>query len=335
MIVFFTRRLVAAALTVLVALVLVFLLVRLLPNNPVLARFGQHADPQRVVQAMQRQGYDQPLAVQLRTFLTGLFTRGDLGESFFVNESVTAGLRRTFPATVELSFVALVLALPLGISAGIAAAIWRNRWPDYLCMTGSLLGVSIPVFFLGICLLFAFPGMPIGRRIPAGMWFDSQTGFVLFESLFRGRWDVFTAALRHVCLPAIALSTIPAAIVARITRSSMLEVLSADYVRTSRAKGANPWRVVWRHALPNAAIPVTNIAGLQAGQLLAGAVLTESVFDWPGLGRYLVTAVQLSDYNVVQGGVLLVATVFVLLNLVLDVVYLWLDPRFRGRGAQA
>ena len=228
----------------------------------------------------------------------------------------------------------MLIALPVGILAGVAAAVWRNRLPDYLCMSGSLLGVSVPVFFLGICLLYAFPNMPPGWRLPPGLHFSRSTEFVVIESLLRGQLGVFLAAVQHLILPALALSTIPTAYVARITRSSMLDVLAADYVRTARAKGAPPWRVVMRHALPNASIPIANIGGLQVAQLLSGAVLTESVFNWPGLGRYLVQAVQQSDYNVVQGGTLLVAGVFVLVNLLIDLLYAVLDPRVRSEEAQ-
>lgn len=329
MLVFLARRAAIAVPTTLVALVLVFVSIRVVPNNPVLARFGQHAVPEKVAEEMARQGWDQPLVVQLGRFLRDLTFHGELGDSFFYPESVLEGLRRTFPATVELTVAALVIALPLGIVAGIAAAVWRNRLPDYATMTISLLGVSVPVFFLGLCLLYLFPQMPPGWRLPPGTVFDRSTEFVAIESALRGRWDVLGAALAHLCLPAVALSTIPMAYVARITRSSMLEVLSADYVRTARAKGNPPWRVILRHAFPNASLPVVNIGGLQIGQLLSGAVLTESVFNWPGLGRYIVQAVQHSDYNAVQGGTLLVAIVFVCANLAVDALFAVMDPRVR------
>ncbi|MCH8922722.1 MAG: ABC transporter permease [Planctomycetes bacterium] len=305
-----------------------------MPTNPFLAQFGNHAVPDQIEQQMEEHGWNDPIYEQAGDFLQKLIIDRDLGNSFFIPaESVSEGLWRTFPATIELALAALVLAIPIGVLAGIAAAVWRNRPPDYLCMIGSLLGVSVPVFFLGICLMLIFTDMPTGRRMPFGMNFTSHTGFIVLESFFRGRFDVTAAALRHLVLPALALSSIPMAVIARVTRSSMLEVLSADYVRTARAKGASLWRVVMRHALPNASIPVANIAGLQIGFLLGGAVLTETVFDWPGLGRHLVTAVLKSDYNVVQGCTLLVAVLFVSINLLLDVVYVWLDPRV-GRAAE-
>jgi ABC-type dipeptide/oligopeptide/nickel transport system permease component len=326
---YFLRRLLVSVPTALVALVAVFVAIRVVPNNPALARFGQHAVPEQVAAEMQRRGWDRPVLAQLGDFIRQLATTGDLGESFFYPETVVDALRRTFPATVELAIAAAVIALPCGVLLGVAAAVWRNRWPDVLCATGALVGVSVPVFFLGIMLRYWFTGMPTGRRLPLGMGFDSTSGFILIESLLRGRFDVFVAALRHLCLPAIALATIPLALVARITRAAMLEVLSADYVRTARAKGSSAWRVVLRHALPNASIPVVSIAGLQISQLLTGAVLTETVFDWPGLGRRLVDAVLKSDYPVVQGATLLIAIVFVAMNLLTDFIYVLLDPRLR------
>ncbi|MBX7167017.1 MAG: ABC transporter permease [Pirellulales bacterium] len=332
MIVFLLRRAAQVVLTTLVALVLVFIAIRLLPNNPVLARFGQHAVPDQVAAEMARQGWDRPLPEQLAAFVSRLVRDGDLGESFFYPERVTAGLARTFPATVELALAALLVALPIGIGAGVAAAVWRNRWPDFVCTSGSLLGVSVPVFFLGICLMSVFRDLPTGRRLPPGASFVGTTQFIALESLLRGQFDVFLSALEHLLLPALALATIPASLVARVTRAAMIEVLAADYVRTARAKGGSPLRVVLHHAFPNAAIPVANIAALQAGQLLSGAVLTESVFDWPGLGRHLVQAVQVSDFSVVQGGVLLVAAVFVVVNVAADALYAVLDPRVRGSG---
>jgi len=224
----------------------------------------------------------------------------------------------------------MIIAVPFGISFGVAAAVWRNRFPDYFCMIGSLIGVSVPVFFLGICLRAIFTDLPTSQRLPSYVFdFEPLTGLYLIDTLLRGRFELFLSALKHLLLPAIALSSIPTAIIARITRSSMLEVLSADYVRTARAKGNSRWRVVWRHAFPNASVPIVNITGFQIGLLLSGAVLTETVFDWPGMGKYIVDAVPDKDYVVVQAGALVIATIFVMLNLFLDVVYAWLDPRIR------
>ncbi len=335
MIAYLVRRIALAMATVALAVVLVFFAVRLLPGNPILVRFGQHAVPEKIEAEMKEQGWDRPLLVQLGDYLKRLVTRGDLGVSMLhPTERVSEALASRFPATIELAIAALLVAVPLGIAAGVAAAVWRNRFPDYLCMSGSLLGVSIPVFFLGICMMaFAqlfFDGeWTTGRRLDIGIRIETRTGLHLIDSLLAGRLDLFAMALKHLLLPALALGSIPTAIIARITRSSMIEVLSADYVRTARAKGGSLWRVVMQHALPNASIPIANIAGLQASMLLSGAVLTETVFSWPGVGSYLVASVLGNDYSVVQGSLLLVATIFVAFNLGLDVLYAWLDPRVR------
>ena len=330
MIGYLSRRVFQAGLAMLAAVVLVFVAVRMLPGNPVVARFGERAIPEQIAQEMARHGWDQPIHRQLAQFARDITGRGDLGESFMrPGVSVTQELRQKLPATLELALAALLIAIPLGIAAGVAAAVWRGQFPDYLCMTGALLGVSVPVFFLGICLLTLFTEMPTRSRLPIGYGTWSTSGFVLPETLLRGRFDLFLAALRHLCLPAIALSTIPMAVIARMTRSSMLEVLSADYVRTARAKGNSRWRVVLCHAFPNAALPVANIAGYQVAVLLTGAVLTETVFGWPGLGKLLVDAVRDTDYAVVQGGALVVAGLFVTTNLALDLFFFWLDPRIR------
>jgi peptide/nickel transport system permease protein len=335
---YLVRRSAWACGTVLAAVVLVFFAVRLLPGNPILARFGQHPVPERIEAAMEAAGWNKPLLVQLGEYLRQVFLEGDVGQSLLrPTVPVREELARRFPATVELSIAAMVIALPIGVLVGIAAAVWRNRWPDYVCMSGSLLGVSVPVFFLGICLMSLSEHalgnyFPIGRRLPIGMTIDSVSGLYVFESLMRGQWTTCGEALRHLFLPALALSSIPAAVIARLTRSSMLDVLTHDYVRTARAKGGSRPRTVFRHALPNAAIPIANIAGLQASTLLTGAVLTETVFSWPGIGSYLVEAVRLSDYTVVQGSMLLVATIFAATNLLLDVLYAWLDPRIRISG---
>jgi ABC-type dipeptide/oligopeptide/nickel transport system permease component len=329
---FLAWRLAVCVPTTLVAISIVFVGIRLIPNNPILASFGQHVVPEQVAAEMSRHGWDRPLHEQLLSFIANFVRHGDLGDSFFRDESVVAGLARVFPATIELTVTALILALPLGIMSGVVAAVWKGRWPDRLCMAGSLIGISVPVFFVGICLIYALPEMPTGRRLPPGAFFDRTTEFVVFESLLRGNWHIFALAVKHLCLPALALSTIPTAMVARIARSSMLEVMDTDYIRTARAKGNPRWRVVLRHALPNAAIPIAEISGLQTGQLLAGAVLTETVFSWPGLGQYMVHAVQQSDYNVVQGTTLVIATLFVLVNLTVDVLHCVLDPRIVHRG---
>lgn len=334
---YLVRRVAHALATIVVAVSLVFLAMRALPGNPLLARFGQHPDARQIQELSRKYGWDQPVVVQLGRFFWQVLTTGDLGQSLArSNVSVSRELRERLPATVELTLAALLLALPCGIAAGTAAALFRGRWPDRLCMIGSLVGVSIPVFFLGICLRSLLTEMPTSQRLPAHVFdFEPITGLYLLDTLVRGRFGLFLIACQHICLPAVVLSTIPMAIVARITRSSMLDVLSADFIRTARAKGAGLWRVVLRHALPMASVPIVNIAGLQVGLLLSGAVLTETVFDWPGLGQYIASAViRDKDYVAVQAGAIVIAVIFVTLNLLLDIIYVWLDPRIRLAGAK-
>lgn len=324
------RRLGHAALTMLVALVLIFVSVRVIPGSPLVAQFGQHTDPEQMARIRSQLGYDQPLWKQFQNYVANVVLRGHLGTSIVRhNEQVSRELARRFPATAELALAAMLLALPLGITAGVAAAMGRNRWPDYLCMAGAMIGVSVPVFFLGILLKSIFTGLPTGYRLPIGSFVVPITGLVTIDTLWHGRIDLFFAGLKHLFLPALALSSIPTATIARITRSSMLEALGSDYVRTAKAKGSTLLRIIWRHAFPNAAVPIASIAGFQTGMLLSGAVLTESVFDWPGLGKWLVQAVQDHDYNIVQAGAFMIAGVFVLTNFALDLFYVWLDPRIR------
>lgn len=327
---YLARRVGHALITLAVAVLLVFVSVRVLPGNPLLTQFGQHTDPEQMERVRRELGWDQPIWRQFVSYLTDVVSRGDFGQSIArPNESVSRELARRLPATIELAAAAMLIALPLGIVSGVAAAVWHNRWPDYVSMIGALVGVSVPVFFLGICLKAFFTGLPSSYRLPIGFDWNPTTGFVLLDALLQGRMDLLGAGLRHLLLPAIALSSIPTATIARITRSAMLDALDSDYVRTAKAKGSALARIVWRHALPNAAVPVTSIAGFQIGLLLSGAVLTETVFNWPGIGGWLVEAVQSHDYAIVQAGSLLIATVFVTTNLVLDILYAWLDPRIR------
>ncbi len=331
MIGYLVRRVAHALATIVVAVALVFIAVRALPGNPLLARCGQHPDAQQIAELRKQYGWDQPVLVQLGRFFWQVLTTGDMGQSLArANVSVSRELRQRIPATIELTAAALALAIPLGVAAGLAAAVFRNRWPDRLAMALSLIGVSIPVFFLAICLREVLTFLPTSKRLPDDVDFDVLTGFYLVDTLLRSRPDLWLVAVRHLLLPALVLSTVPMAVIARITRSSALDVLSADFIRTARAKGAGLWRVVLRHALPAAAVPVTNIAGLQIGLLLSGAVLTETVFDWPGLGSYLASAVIGDrDYVAIQAAAIVIAAMFVSLNVVLDVLYVWLDPRIR------
>lgn len=323
------RRLAQAVVTMLIAVLAIFVAVRVLPANPVIAQFGQHAVPEKIEKEMEERGWNKPLWQQAIAF-AGQLAQGNLGESFArPGEKISTRLSEAVPATLELTFAAMLIAIPLGIIVGTIAALWRNTWPDWISMAIALLGVSIPVFFLAICLIMAFPMMPTGSRLPPATFHDLHTEFYFFESLLSGKFQLAAISARHLILPAIALSTIPLAVVSRVTRNSMLEVFDADYLRTARAKGAGFLRVITRHAFPNASLSVLNIVGFQLGMLLSGAILTETVFNWPGLGRYVVDAIRDYDYSVVQACALVLACIFVTLNLTLDVLFLVFDPRLR------
>ncbi|MBI1246376.1 ABC transporter permease subunit [bacterium] len=299
-----------------------------MPVNPVMARFGQHAVPEKIELEMERMGWNKPVWQQALAFGNQLL-HGDLGESFArPGERISVRLGEALSATLELTLAAMLIAVPLGIFVGTVAAIWRNSWPDWISMAVALLGVSVPVFFLAICLILAFPSMPTGLRKPPGTP-DFHTGFYFFESLVTGNFRMAVVCGRHLALPALALSTIPLAVISRVTRNAMLEVLDADYLRTARAKGAGILRVIARHAMPNASLSVLNIVGFQLGVLLSGAILTEKVFNWPGLGNYVVDGIRDYDYAVVQACALVTAGIFVVLNLTLDILFLLLDPRLR------
>ena len=242
-------------------------------------------------------------------------------------------LARRFPATMELSFISLFLASILGIPIGVISAVKRNSLIDTASMVGALVGVSMPIFWLGLLLIFIFGvylgWLPTGGRLDVTMDLEPITGMYTIDSLLRGDWDAFGNAVKHLVLPSIALSTIPLAIIARITRSAMLEVLHQDYIRTARAKGLHEKAVIFRHALRNALLPVVTVIGLQMGTLLSGAVLTETIFSWPGIGRWLFNSIQGRDYPIVQSVSLVIALIFVLVNLLVDLSYAWLNPRIR------
>lgn len=323
------QRLAQAAVTMLIAVLAIFVAVRALPANPVIAQFGQHAVPEKIEKEMEARGWNKPLWQQAAAFLAQLAT-GDMGESFArPGERISTRLSQAVPATIELALAAMLIAIPVGIFMGTVAALWRNSWPDWFSMGLALLGVSVPVFFLAICLVVSFPAMPSGFRLPPGTQHDLRSEFYFFESLLTGQLHLAMLSARHLALPAIALSTIPLAVISRITRNSMMEVLDSDYLRTARAKGASVTRMIARHAFPNASLSVMNIVGFQLGMLLTGAILTETVFNWPGLGRYVIDAIRDYDYSVVQACALIMAGIFVTLNLTLDVLFLLLDPRLR------
>ncbi|MBX3468097.1 MAG: ABC transporter permease [Planctomycetes bacterium] len=314
--------------------VLAFLFVRMIPGDPARNIAGERANEEILAQVRRVHGLDEPLPAQYARFL-GRIAQGDLGTSLQTNEPVTREIAARFPATIELTLCAVLLATVIGVALGIVASLRPGSVLDLVTMGGALVGVSLPVFCLGYVLIIAVGDhMPYAGRLDEGLrdGFAPRTPFYLVEALVRGEWAALRSVVAHLALPALALSTVPLAVVARITRSSMLEVLSQDYVRTARAKGLSRAAVVLRHALRNATIPIVTVLGVQTGYLLGGAVLTETVFAWPGLGRFVVTAIGERDYPAIQGGVLLFATTFVLVNLLVDVLYARLDPRVRLGG---
>ena len=298
------RRVLISIPTLIGVLLIVFLMVRLAPGDPAMRLAGEFADQATIERIRERFGLNRPMHEQFGIFVVNL-AQGDLGRSTRTNRPVVDDLRQFFPNTIELALGAIVVSLLIGIPAGIVAALRQNTWADLVIMFGALIGVSMPVFWFGLLAI---------------LYFSVQLGW--FPVAGRGTWS-------HLVLPAITLGVSSTAIIARMTRSSMLEVLSQDYIRTARAKGLFDKAVVLKHAFRNALVPVVTIIGLQFGQLMAGAVLTESVFTWPGIGRLLVASIDARDYPVVQGAVLLIAVSFIVINLVVDVVYAVIDPRIR------
>ena len=330
---FIAKRLGLVVPTFLGITLLVFSLIRLLPGDPVEALSGERGmTTERYERLIREFGLDRPLPVQYADYLWKA-VQGDLGHSTITHEPVFKEFITLFPATIELSICAMLLALLIGVPAGIIAAVKRNTVWDYSVMGASLTGFSMPIFWWGLLLILTFSvtlgWTPVSGRIAIQFDIPPVTGFMLIDSLLSGDKGAFKSALSHLILPSIALGTIPLAVIARMTRSSMLEVLREDYVRTARAKGASTFRIVGIHALRNALIPVVTTIGLQVGTLLAGAILTETIFSWPGIGKWLVEAIHRRDYPAVQGGILLSATVIIGVNLIVDVLYGVINPRIR------
>jgi len=311
---------------------LVFGFIRMIPGDVATTMLGERATPENVARVREQLGLNKPVYEQYLIFI-GNALRGDLGRSVLRQEPVTQELIRRFPATIELAASAILIALIVGIPAGIVSAIRRGSVFDAGSMLLALTGVSMPVFWLGLMLIYLFSVvlhlLPTGGRLGASVEFTAATNFLLLDSLLQGNFNVFFQALRHLILPAVALGSIPMAIIARMTRSAMLEVLSADYIRTAHAKGLKERAVVINHALRNAWLPVITVVGLQVGRLMSGAILTETVFSWPGIGRWLVDAIYARDFPIVQGATLFIALVFVGVNLLVDLLYAWVDPRIR------
>lgn len=310
----------------------VFLVLHLFTADPAAMMLGQHATAEQVAALREELGFNKPLYVQFGIFLSQIL-QGDFGMSLMTRSPVTEELLTRFPATIELAFAAMLIATVVGVTVGVISAVKQYSIFDYLSMVGALLGVSMPIFWLGLMLIILFSvtlgWLPVSGRIAVGMEPSTITNFYLIDSILTGNWEAFKSAVSHLILPAVALASYSMAIIARMTRSTMLEVIRQDYIRTARSKGLVESVVIFKHALRNALIPVVTVIGLQMGSLLGGAVLTETVFSWPGIGSFIVNAILAGDFPVVQGGVIMVATVFVVVNLIVDILYAYLDPRIK------
>lgn len=311
-----------------------FVAIRMVPGDPVEVRTGERGiSPERLLEFRHSLGLDQPIWKQFLDYVWALL-HGDLGTSIVTNEKVLTEFLTLFPATIELSLAAMILAVCVGVPAGTIAAVRRGSMFDHTVMGASVIGFSMPIFWWGLLLIMLVSerwGLtPVSGRIDLiQYYFEPVTGFMLIDSLLSGQDGAFTSVVHHLVLPALVLGTIPLAVIARITRSSMLEVLSEDYVRTARAKGLSPLRVIGLHALRNALIPVITSIGLQVGTLLAGAVLTETIFSWPGVGKWLIEGIGRRDYPALQGGIMLISSIVIFVNLGVDVLYGAINPRLR------
>ena len=312
--------------------VVVFFMVRAIPGDPAQILLGQQATNEQVQQLRANMGLDRPVVVQYAVFLRDAVT-GDLGDSIVTGRPVTTELLVRFPATLELTAFAMFIAIAVGVPVGVISAVRQYSLLDKLTSVLALTGISIPIFWLAMVLILIFGVrlelLPFPGRLSSGVSIQAFTGLVLVDSLLTGNFGAFWDGFKHLIMPALALGTIPMAVITRMTRSSMLEVMGEDYVRTARAKGLVPRRVVFKHALRNAMLPTITVIGLQVGLLMGGAVVTETIFSWPGVGQIAYESIYRRDYAMIQGVVLYAALLFVLVNLVVDVLYAVLDPRVR------
>lgn len=312
--------------------ILTFSLIHLIPGDPAKSILGEKATEAQLELLREELGLNDPYMVQYGRFM-GNVLQGDLGQSIQSKESIAHELMSKLPATIELAVFAMIIAMVVGILAGVIAAVKQYTWFDNLSMTGALFGVSMPIFWLGLMMIWLFSVkfnlLPPSGRLSTGIELHSITNFYLLDSILTGNWVALKDAFLHLLMPGVALATIPMAIIARMTRSSMLEVLRQDYIRTANAKGLKRHLVVFQHALKNAFLPVLTVIGLQFGLLLGGAVLTETIFSWPGIGRYVLLAVLGRDYPIVQATILIIAVMFVLINLITDILYKYFDPRIK------
>lgn len=311
---------------------LVFSMVHLAPGDPAVALLGDKANKKAITELRAQLGLDKPLYVQYYIYMKNV-VHGNFGKSAKSNEPVIDEFNDRFPATVELSVVAMFFAVLFGLLAGIVSAVKRYSIFDYTSMFGALAGVSMPVFWLGLVLIYFFSvklgWLPVSGRLGYEYDIDHITGFYLIDSLLLKDYEAFWDALKHLILPAIALGTIPMAIIARMTRSSMIEVMKEEYIKTARAKGCTRFQVIFIHALRNAMMPVITIIGLMLGSLFAGAILTETTFSWPGIGKWLVNAVYQRDFPVIQSTTLIIAIIFIIVNFIVDILYAFINPKIR------
>ncbi len=312
---------------------LAFFLIRLVPGDPIETLAGERGiDATRHEQLLKEYGLDRPVIVQYGVYIAKVL-QGDLGKSMITQAPVLEEFKALFPATMELALCAIIFALLLGIPAGILAAVKRNSWLDHGVMGVSLTGYSMPIFWWGLLLILLFSVQldltPVSGRIAVQYFLEPVTGLLLIDSWLSGEPGAFASAVSHLILPTIVLGTVPLAVIARMTRSAMLEVMGEDYIRTARAKGLSDFRVVSLHALRNALIPVITVIGLQVGVLFTGAILTETIFSWPGVGKWLIEAISRRDYPVLQGGMLLLGVIVMVVNLLVDLTYGIINPRIR------
>ena len=331
---FLLKRLALTIPTFIALMFITFVMLRLVPGDPIEVRMGERGiSPERLAQLRQEMGLDQPLWKQFLDYVSALL-HGDFGTSIVSKSPVLHEFLTLFPATLELTLTAMIFAVVLGVPAGVIAASRRGGVYDQTLMGLALTGYSMPIFWWGLILVLVMSNTlhltPVSGRVDLiKYYYPSVTGFMLVDSILSGQKGAFMDAVRHLILPMIVLGTVPLAVIARMTRSSMLEVLEEDYVRTARAKGLSWTRVVGVHALRNALIPVVTVIGLQVGGLLAGAVLTETIFSWPGIGKWLIESINRRDYPALQGGIMLIATIVILVNLFIDMLYGLINPRIR------
>lgn len=312
--------------------VIIFLITRVLASDPAPVVLGEHATQQAMAAWRADNGLNEPIYIQYVNFVIGAL-HGDLGNSYYTNTPVAQEIASRFPATAELAICGIIVASVIGVALGALAAVKKNKFADHVSMVVTLVGVSMPVFWSGILLILLFAGtlhiLPSSGRISPLLQPHGGTGFFIIDTIMQGNWQALGDTLIHLILPTIALSLASMAVITNMTRSSMLDTLNEDYVRTARAKGLSKRAVYIKHALRNAMLPVSTIIGLSFGALLGGAVLTETVFAWPGIGKFAVDCVMKSDFPCVQGIVLMVAVIFVVMNLIVDIIYAYLDPRIK------